>query len=103
MSFFVSLQAKLIMAMALPVIFMTQRKRFDTLIFVTQLLIYLGVAYNADCLVEGGCGMWSWMSISVPLLYSILYVFFSNRLNLRHRPPSPPTLLMPIERSTSKE
>ena len=99
MSLFNSLQARIIIFMALPVVFITQRSRFNSWAMVVQLLVYLGIAYNAECLVEGGCGMWSWVSISLPLLYSILYIFFSQQLRLKPRPPSPPTIIMPIEQT----
>lgn len=99
---FYSKPAKIMMYLAIPVVLVTQFYNFNTLSILTQFLVYLTIAYNAECLVEGGCDLWAWLSVALPILYSILYIFFGNRLNLSATPPSPLTSLMPIHRVTSQ-
>lgn len=98
-SLFISSQARAILLLAVPVVFVTQTYGgFNTYTLITQILTYVFVAFNAECLVSGGCNMWSWLSVSVPLLYSVLYIFFARQLRLRPSPPTPTTLISPIKR-----
>ena len=102
MRLFYSKQAKVMMYLAIPVILVTQYAKFNSFNIVIQSLVYMAIAYNAECMVEGGCGMWAWLSVSLPILYSLLYIFFGNQLGLVATPPSPITNIMPIHRSTSR-
>ncbi len=99
-SLFYSSPAKIMMMMAIPAIIVTQLHQFSTYALVMQLLMYFFVAYNAECLVEGNCKLWAWISISFPVIYTLLYIFFGSQLSLTPAPPRPPTILMPIERKT---
>ena len=47
MPLFFSSQAKAIMAIALPVVYLTQRHQFDSWGLIMQLIVYVGIAYNA--------------------------------------------------------
>ena len=100
---FYSTPAKAMMYLAIPVIIITQYAKFNAFNIITQLLVYLAIAYNAECLVEGGCGVWAWLSVALPILYSLLYIFFGNQLGLRPTPPSPITNIMPVQRIKSRE
>jgi hypothetical protein len=46
---------------------------------LTSLISYIGLAYNANCLVSGGCGLWAWVTLSVPLFATILYIVSTLR------------------------
>lgn len=46
---------------------------------ITSLISYIGLAYNANCLVGGGCGIWAWVTLSVPLFATILYIVATLR------------------------
>lgn len=104
MSFvFYSKPARIITYIAIPVIFLSQFVHPTPLGFLTQILMYGLIAYNAECLSEGGCEMWSWVSIGLPVLYSILYIFFGAHLGLVASPPNPLSNLMPVSNiETSK-
>lgn len=78
-------QSKVVLALALPVIILSQREKFSMVKLLTQLILYVSLAYNADCLVNGRCKMWAWGSILFPLIQTIGYLFFNNRLDL-HTP-----------------
>lgn len=86
------------MYLAIPVILVTQYARFSSLNIVMQALVYMAIAYNAECLAEGGCDLWAWLSVALPIIYSLLFIFFGNQLDLVARPPSPITNIMPIKR-----
>lgn len=98
MNMFYSRQAKSMMMLAIPAIIVSQLYNFNTYSLGMQILMYFFVAYNAECLVEGDCKLWAWISVSIPILYSVLYIFFGNQLSLSPVPPSPPTILMPIKK-----
>lgn len=103
MTIFYSKQAKAMMMLAIPTVIVTQLHKFSTYALVMQLLMYFFVAYNAECLVEGDCKLWAWVSVSFPILYSLLYIFFGNQLSLSPTPPRPPTIIMPIQRSVTED
>lgn len=90
---FYSKPAKIMLYLAIPVILVTQFARFNSLNIITQALAYIVIAYNAECLVGGGCDLWAWISVALPILYSLLFIFF-GKVSL----PSPQiTNLMPIQ------
>ena len=88
------------MYLAIPVILVTQYGEFSSLNIVTQALVYMAISYNAECLVEGGCDLWAWLSVGLPIIYSLLYILFGNKLGLIAIPPSPITNIMPVKRIT---
>lgn len=98
MRLFYSKPAQIMMYLAVPVILVTQYAKFSSLNIVMQALVYLMIAYNAECLVEGGCDLWAWLSVGLPIIYSLLFIFFGNQLNLVARPPSPITNILPVQR-----
>jgi len=98
MRLFYSKPAKVMMYLAIPVVIVTQYAKFNSLSIVTQALVYMAIAYNAECLVEGGCDLWAWLSVALPIIYSLMFIFFGNKLGLVASPPSPITNIMPIQR-----
>lgn len=98
MRLFYSKPAKVMMYLAIPVVIVTQYAKFNSLSIVTQALVYMAIAYNAECLVEGGCDLWAWLSVALPIIYSLLFIFFGNKLGLVASPPSPITNIMPVQR-----
>jgi len=80
---FESPQAKVVLALALPVIILSQREKFSIVTLLTQLILYVSLAYNAECLVTGRCGLWAWGSILFPLIQTIGFLFFNSKLNLQ--------------------
>ena len=100
---FYSKPARMMMYLAIPVILVSQYGKFSSLNIIVQGLVYMTIAYNAECLVEGGCDLWSWMSVALPIIYSLLYIFFGNQLGLEPKPPSPITNIMPIKRTNQLE
>lgn len=95
---FYSKPAKAMIYLAIPVILVTQYGKFSSLNIITQALVYMAIAYNAECLVEGGCDLWAWGSVALPIIYSLLFIFFGHQLGLVARPPSPITNIIPIKR-----
>lgn len=77
------MQSKLLLLMALPVIVLTQRSQYSMTKLMTQLILYLALAYNADCLVTGRCKLWAWIMVLLPVVQTIGYLFFVPRLGLR--------------------
>lgn len=80
---FESPQSKVVLALALPVIILSQREKFSMVKLLTQLILYVSLAYNADCLVNGRCSLWAWGSILFPLIQTIGYLFFNNKLDIQ--------------------
>jgi hypothetical protein len=80
---FESPQSKVVLALALPVIILSQRAKFSMVTLLTQMILYLSLAYNADCLVTGRCNLWAWGSILFPLIQTIGFLFFNNKLDLQ--------------------
>lgn len=100
---FYSKPAKVMMYLAIPVILVSQYSQFSSLNIITQTLVYMTIAYNAECLVEGGCDLWSWISVALPIIYSLLFIFFGSQLGLEPKPPSPITNIMPIKHTTTEK
>ena len=103
---FESAQSKLVLALAVPVILLSQREKFSMVNLLTQLILYVSLAYNADCLVTGRCKMWAWGSILFPLIQTVGFLFFNNKLNLNTpvRLPMPrsfTTKVIPVPREPS--
>lgn len=103
MQLFYSLPAQIMIYLAIPVIIVNQYTEFNTFNVVMQVLVYLTIAYNAECLVEGGCDLWAWLSVALPIIYSLMFIFFGNKLGLSATPPSPITSIMPISRKSGTE
>ena len=97
-SLFYSKPARTMMMMAVPVILVTQYARFSSYNIISQALVYMAIAYNAECLNEGGCKLWSWISVLLPIVYSLMDIFFGGMLGLKALPPSPITNIIPIKR-----
>ena len=83
MSLFESLQSKVMLGLGVPVILITQIRSFDMTQLLTQLILFLALAYNTDCLVVGRCHAWAWLTLLFPLIMVIGFVFFSAKLNLQ--------------------
>ena len=80
---FASRQSRVILLLALGVIILSQREQFNMLKLFTQILLYLALAYNAECLVNGKCNVWAWLSVIFPLVSAIGYLFFVNYIDIR--------------------
>lgn len=92
---FTSKQARLMVYIAIPVILLSQFGYPSLFGLISQIFIYGMIAYNAECLSEGGCEIWSWSSIALPVFYSILYISFGKQLGLIAAPKSALTTLVP--------
>lgn len=82
MSIFESTQGKVMLFLALPAIMVTQMRAFDMNKLLTQIILFLALAYNTDCLVSGRCTTWAWLSLLVPLIMVIGFLFFQQDLNI---------------------
>jgi hypothetical protein len=90
---FESPQSRILVALAIPVIILSQRIKFSMVTLIGHILLYLALAYNADCLVSGQCRLWAWIAVLVPLINTIGYLFFIDQLNLR------PPVQLPVPRT----
>ncbi len=79
---FESPQSRILLALALPVIILSQRVKFSMVTLLTQIMLYIALAYNADCLVSGQCRTWAWLVILFPIINTIGYLFFVDKLEL---------------------
>jgi hypothetical protein len=79
---FESTQSRVLLALAIPVIILSQRVKFSMVTLFTQIILYLALAYNADCLVSGQCKTWAWLVILLPLINTLGYLFFVDQLQL---------------------
>lgn len=70
-----SLQSKVILIAGITAILITQIHTFDSNHLFVSLLGYIMLAYNANCLVGGGCGAWSWATSIVPVVVTIIYIY----------------------------
>ena len=84
---FDTLQSQIVLGLSIPVVILTQRDTFSLIGLLSQILVYATIAYNADCLVKGNCQTWSWISVAFPILYSVMYIMFWDRLVLQPRLP----------------
>ena len=74
-----SLQSKAILGAGVVSIILTQIASFSVMSLVTSLLSYVALAYNANCLVGGGCVTWAWITLAVPLFATIGYIVATIR------------------------
>lgn len=79
---FESTQSRVLLALAIPVIILSQRMKFSMTTLFTQIILYLALAYNADCLVSGQCKTWAWLVLLLPLINTLGYLFFVDQLQL---------------------
>ena len=49
------------------------------MVFISSILTYSALAFNATCLAKGGCNTWSWMTIAIPLIITIVHVYVALR------------------------
>lgn len=47
--------------------------------FLVSMLMYSGLAFNATCLAKGGCDTWSWFTIAIPIIVTLIYIIISLR------------------------
>ncbi len=87
---FDTIQSQIVLGLAIPVVILTQRDNFSILGLMSQLIVYLAIAYNSDCLIKGNCDSWSWLSVVFPILYSVMYIMFWDRLVIMPRFPLQP-------------
>ena len=75
-----STQSKAILGAGVLSIIITQFfSGFAPVSLITSLVSYIGLAYNANCLVSGGCGIWAWITLCVPLFATIGYIVATLR------------------------
>ena len=82
-----STQSKAILGAGLFSIILTQIAGYQSALTLgsrittalTSLISYIGLAYNANCLVGGGCSIWAWVTLAVPLFATILYIVATLR------------------------
>lgn len=99
MSLFESIQSKVILFLAIPVIYFGQRAGYDMTKMISQILLFFALAYNTDCLVSGRCVTWAWMTILFPIIMVIGYLFFNNKLDI----PPPVRIPVPTMREQTSE
>jgi hypothetical protein len=82
----VSLQAKITLGISIPIIILSQLSNFSFLNLIQYIIIFILVAFNANCLVVTGnksmCNSWSWIAILLPiflLLTNVLYDLFTPK------------------------
>ena len=49
------------------------------MVFIISILTYASLAFNATCLAKGGCNTWSWMTIAIPLIITVIHVYVALR------------------------
>lgn len=71
---------------------------------IFQIFGFLLLAYNANCLVVGGCGGWSWLTATVPILLAVLYLyqFVYGEIKMPKLQPSPELIDQRIQDATDK-
>ena len=69
-----TLQAKCMFIMGTISIFITQLHQFNPTSLLFSVFMYLGVTYNANCLAKGGCQVWAWITLIVPIIATILTI-----------------------------
>ncbi len=67
-----SLQSKVLMGVSLLSLLVSQIFNFSFATLVGQLILAVALSYNANCLVNGNCGIWSWFTVAIPILVSVL-------------------------------
>ena len=72
---FLSLQSKLIIFFALISIIISSLKGINLQSLLGQIIFYYLIARNADCLIYGKCYSSSWISIIIPIIAIIIFVF----------------------------
>lgn len=97
----------MLLLLAIPVVLLTQKQQYDITKLMTQLVLYLALAYNADCLVSGRCKLWAWLMVLLPLIQTIGYLFFVPKLDLQAPIRLPPFRQMepakPVLRSSDEK
>jgi hypothetical protein len=71
---FGSFQSFLILILGATIIYINQSQGSTNRDLLIQAFGFGLLAYNANCLVNGNCGSWSWLTISLPILFSILFI-----------------------------
>lgn len=99
---FDTVQSKVMLALAVPVIILSQREQFSMTKLFTHIFVYLSLAYNADCLVVGNCKLWAWGSLLFPLIQTIGYMFYTTELDVQP-PVRFPTLRVTREAAEAAE
>lgn len=84
---FYSKPAKTILYLGIPVILLTRLAKGGSVKMITQILLYLSIAYNAECLIEGGCKTLAWLSILLPIIYSISFILSNHPPEMVYRTP----------------
>lgn len=71
---FGSSQSTLIIIIGIIIVYINQLEDVNIGDMMFQILGFVFLAYNANCLVTGGCSGWSWLTISLPLVFAIMYL-----------------------------
>lgn len=75
-----STQGKAIIVLALVGLVLGAMKYGLTTGAILATLIVSGlIAFNATCLVKGGCNIWSWITVSLPLLLMVIAIVGMTR------------------------
>lgn len=54
------------------------------MIFIFSILTYASLAFNATCLARGGCNTWSWMTIVIPVIVTVIHTYIALRPTPQH-------------------
>ena len=74
-----SMQSKVMIGVSMLALIVTQVMNFSLAGLVGHMIMTVGLAYNATCLSMGGCNIWSWVTLAVPILLAILSIVSAAR------------------------
>lgn len=69
-----STQSKILLGLSLLSLVVSNIVHFSAVSVVLQLLVYMFLAYQTNCLVMGGCQTLSWLSIILPVLIAVIHI-----------------------------
>jgi hypothetical protein len=69
-----SLQGKVALGVGLSAVVLSQVLSFNIFSLIASILGVCAVAFNATCLITGGCQTWSWIAIALPVTLMLLYI-----------------------------
>lgn len=71
---FQSNQSKIILILGIITTSLAQIKKFDIVNLLYTSLLFLAIAYNANCLAVGNCNTLSWIIVMIPIVWCLIYI-----------------------------
>ena len=85
-----STQGKAVIAVTLvAVILGTVKYGLPVGVSIGMLLVTALIAFNATCLVKGGCNIWSWLTVVTPLILTVTLIIAMASYNKKEEPQPP--------------